>query len=146
MTIGVAVRCDRLPERTLIEVPIGVGTAERPTGLVMSALSHLGGPAVVVDPTIEADPTAPPSASPATSTPRRLGSARPGVHGFRPVRPLGRPERHGQRGPHLGGPQRLLPQSGHYGPRQPVSDEADGTARLMAFIGRDPAWQPPATS
>jgi uncharacterized protein (TIGR03086 family) len=38
----------------------------------------------------------------------------------------------------------VLRRSGHYGPAQPVSDDADGTARLMAFIGRDPHWQPPA--
>lgn len=49
VTIGVAVSCDQLPERTLIEVPLGVGTADRPTGLVMSALTHLPGPSVVVD-------------------------------------------------------------------------------------------------
>lgn len=40
----------------------------------------------------------------------------------------------------------VLRQSGHYGPRQPVADDADGTARLMAFIGRDPGWQPPSGS
>lgn len=40
----------------------------------------------------------------------------------------------------------VLRQSGHYGPRQPVADAADGTARLMAFIGRDPDWQPPPRS
>lgn len=49
VTIGVAVRCDQLPERTLLEVPFGVGTLERPTGLVMSALSQPAGPEVVVD-------------------------------------------------------------------------------------------------
>lgn len=49
VTIGVAVRCDQLPERVVVEVPFGVGTAARPTGLVMSALTHLAGPAVVVD-------------------------------------------------------------------------------------------------
>ena len=38
----------------------------------------------------------------------------------------------------------VLRRSGHYGPAQPVSDDADGTTRLMAFIGRDPHWQPPA--
>lgn len=35
----------------------------------------------------------------------------------------------------------MLRQSGQYGPRQPVAADADGTARLMAFIGRDPLWQ-----
>lgn len=49
VTVGVAVSCDQLPEQAIIEVPLGVGTAERPTGLVMSALTHLTGPAVVVD-------------------------------------------------------------------------------------------------
>ena len=34
----------------------------------------------------------------------------------------------------------MLRQSGQYGPRQPVAPDADGTTRLMAFIGRDPAW------
>jgi uncharacterized protein (TIGR03086 family) len=37
----------------------------------------------------------------------------------------------------------MLRQSGQYGSRQPVAADADGTARLMAFIGRDPAWQRP---
>lgn len=40
----------------------------------------------------------------------------------------------------------VLRQSGHYGPRQPVAENADGTAKLMAFIGRDPGWQPPSGS
>ena len=33
--------------------------------------------------------------------------------------------------------------SGHYGPRVPVPDDADVQARLLGFIGRDPAWVPP---
>ena len=37
----------------------------------------------------------------------------------------------------------MLRQSGQYGPRQPVAADADGTARLMAFIGRDPTWPRP---
>ena len=49
VTIGIAVRCDELPERTTVEVPFGVGTEQRPTGLVMSSLTRLSGPAVVVD-------------------------------------------------------------------------------------------------
>ncbi len=49
VTVGVAVSCDQLSEQAVIEVPLGVGTAERPTGLVMSALTHLAGPSVVVD-------------------------------------------------------------------------------------------------
>jgi uncharacterized protein (TIGR03086 family) len=36
----------------------------------------------------------------------------------------------------------VLRGSGHYGPAQPVAADADGTARLMAFIGRDPQWRP----
>ena len=36
----------------------------------------------------------------------------------------------------------LLRTSGHYGPRYPVADDADPQSRLMAFIGRDPAWRP----
>lgn len=34
----------------------------------------------------------------------------------------------------------MLRASGQYGPRQPAPADADGTTRLMAFIGRDPAW------
>lgn len=37
-----------------------------------------------------------------------------------------------------------LRQSGHYGPRVPVGDDADDQDRLLAFLGRDPAWTPPA--
>ena len=36
----------------------------------------------------------------------------------------------------------MLRQSGQYGPRQPVLDDADDVSKLMAFIGRDPAWSP----
>lgn len=38
----------------------------------------------------------------------------------------------------------LLRTSGQFGPRVPVADDADATDRLMGFIGRDPAWTPPA--
>lgn len=34
--------------------------------------------------------------------------------------------------------------SGHYGPRWPGDPGPDPQRRLMAFIGRDPDWQPPA--
>lgn len=34
----------------------------------------------------------------------------------------------------------MLRQSGQYGPRVPVPDDADAESRLVAFIGRDPAW------
>jgi uncharacterized protein (TIGR03086 family) len=36
----------------------------------------------------------------------------------------------------------MLRASGQYGPRVPVADDADVQARLVAFIGRDPAWSP----
>lgn len=49
VTIGVTVRCDQLPEPTTIEVPFGVGAQDRLTGLVMSSLTRLRGPSVVVD-------------------------------------------------------------------------------------------------
>ncbi|MCB0961733.1 MAG: TIGR03086 family protein [Acidimicrobiales bacterium] len=38
----------------------------------------------------------------------------------------------------------LLRSSGQYGPAVPVADDADPVDRLAAFIGRDPAWRPPA--
>jgi uncharacterized protein (TIGR03086 family) len=38
----------------------------------------------------------------------------------------------------------MLRASGQYGARVPVADDADDQARLIAFIGRDPAWSPPA--
>jgi uncharacterized protein (TIGR03086 family) len=34
----------------------------------------------------------------------------------------------------------VLRQSGQYGPRVPVPDDADAQTKLIAFIGRDPAW------
>lgn len=34
--------------------------------------------------------------------------------------------------------------SGQYGPRVPVPDDAPVQDRLVGFIGRDPAWRPPA--
>ncbi len=34
------------------------------------------------------------------------------------------------------------PASGQYGPRVPVTDDADTQAKLLAFIGRDPQWTP----
>jgi uncharacterized protein (TIGR03086 family) len=36
----------------------------------------------------------------------------------------------------------VLRQSGQYGPRVPVPDDADVQTKLVAFIGRDPAWTP----
>lgn len=38
----------------------------------------------------------------------------------------------------------LLRGSGQYGPAVPVADDVPAQDRLMAFIGRDPAWRPPA--
>ena len=40
----------------------------------------------------------------------------------------------------------LLRSSGQYGPRVVVPAEALAVDRLMGFIGRDPAWQPPTRS
>src|SRR4051794_10774424 len=36
----------------------------------------------------------------------------------------------------------MLRQSGQYGPRVDVPDDADAETRLVAFIGRDPGWSP----
>lgn len=38
----------------------------------------------------------------------------------------------------------LLRSSGQYGPAVPVPDDAPVQDRLVGFIGRDPAWRPPA--
>ncbi|RYC12550.1 TIGR03086 family metal-binding protein [Nocardioides zhouii] len=38
----------------------------------------------------------------------------------------------------------MLRDSGQYGPAVPVSDDAPVVERLLAFVGRDPAWRPPA--
>ena len=38
----------------------------------------------------------------------------------------------------------VLRSSGQYGPRVPVPDDADAQTKLLGFIGRDPAWTPPA--
>ena len=38
----------------------------------------------------------------------------------------------------------VLRSSGHYGPAVPVADDAPVVDRLMGFVGRDPAWSPPA--
>ena len=38
--------------------------------------------------------------------------------------------------------ERLLRESGQFGPAMPVAHGASAQDRLMAFIGRDPAWQP----
>lgn len=41
------------------------------------------------------------------------------------------------------GMEELLRSSGQYGPAHPVPDDAPVQDRLVAFIGRDPAWGPP---
>jgi uncharacterized protein (TIGR03086 family) len=38
--------------------------------------------------------------------------------------------------------ERLLRDSGQFGPAMPVAPGASAQDKLMAFIGRDPAWQP----
>jgi uncharacterized protein (TIGR03086 family) len=38
----------------------------------------------------------------------------------------------------------VLRDSGQYGPRVDVPPDADVQTRLVGFIGRDPAWRPPA--
>lgn len=38
----------------------------------------------------------------------------------------------------------MLRSSGHYGPKKPVADSADPVSKIMAFVGRDPNWQPPS--
>jgi uncharacterized protein (TIGR03086 family) len=40
------------------------------------------------------------------------------------------------------GVEEMLRSSGHYGQRVVVPDDADSATRLIAFIGRDPHWQP----
>jgi uncharacterized protein (TIGR03086 family) len=37
----------------------------------------------------------------------------------------------------------LLRDSGQYGPRVEVPEDADAETRLVAFLGRDPLWSPP---
>ncbi len=41
--------------------------------------------------------------------------------------------------------EQMLRDSGQYGSRVPVRDDASVQDRLIGFIGRDPAWQPSAT-
>lgn len=38
--------------------------------------------------------------------------------------------------------EQVLRDSGQYGPRVPVPDDAPVQDRLLGFIGRDPSWQP----
>lgn len=39
--------------------------------------------------------------------------------------------------------EEMMRASGQYGPRVPVPDDASVQDKLIAFIGRDPAWRPP---
>lgn len=38
--------------------------------------------------------------------------------------------------------EQMLRDSGQFGPAVPVADDASAQDRLMAFLGRDPAWRP----
>lgn len=49
VTIGLRVGCDQLARDAVVAVPLAVGTAERPAGLVMSTLTRPVGPELVVD-------------------------------------------------------------------------------------------------
>ena len=49
LRVSVTVGCDQLREPAVITVPLGVGTEQAPTGLVMSTLDRLDGPAVVTE-------------------------------------------------------------------------------------------------
>ncbi len=40
--------------------------------------------------------------------------------------------------------EQMIRDSGQFGTAQPVSDDAGSVEQLMAFIGRDPSWAPPA--
>ena len=40
--------------------------------------------------------------------------------------------------------EEMLRASGQYGPAVPVPDDASVKDQFVAFIGRDPAWAPPA--
>ena len=47
--VALPVSCDQVPEAVTIELALGVGTAEAPSGLVMSTLNRPLGPDVIVD-------------------------------------------------------------------------------------------------
>jgi uncharacterized protein (TIGR03086 family) len=40
--------------------------------------------------------------------------------------------------------EEIIRSSGQYGPAVPVPADADPQTKLIAFIGRDPSWHPPA--
>jgi hypothetical protein len=54
VTIAFRVGCDELGQDVVVTVPLGVGTAKLPTGLVMSTLTRPTGPDLVVDAWAEA--------------------------------------------------------------------------------------------
>lgn len=47
VTVRIPVACDELPGPAAVTVPIAVGTAQQPTGLVMATFDRLGGPELV---------------------------------------------------------------------------------------------------
>ena len=47
VTIGVTVNCDELRKPTRVSVPIGVGSAQAPAGLVMTTFDRLDGPDLI---------------------------------------------------------------------------------------------------
>jgi hypothetical protein len=49
VTIGVTAQCDQIERAVTLPVPIAVGTATAPAGLVMHTFSRLAGPPVVTD-------------------------------------------------------------------------------------------------
>ncbi|MGO4956230.1 TIGR03086 family metal-binding protein [Luteococcus sp. Sow4_B9] len=40
--------------------------------------------------------------------------------------------------------EEMIRSSGQFGEQQPVADDASSEQKLMAFLGRDPQWAPPA--
>jgi hypothetical protein len=49
VTVSLVVRCDQLREDAPVQVPLGVGTVKKPSGLVMSTLTRPVGPGFVLD-------------------------------------------------------------------------------------------------
>lgn len=49
VTVTLPVTCDQLREDAAIQIPLGVGTTDAPTGLVMSTLTRPIGPDVIID-------------------------------------------------------------------------------------------------
>jgi hypothetical protein len=40
--------------------------------------------------------------------------------------------------------EEVMRQSGQYGPRVEVAEDAGAQTRMLGFIGRDPLWQSPS--